>query len=589
MIPQQVIETILDRVSIVDVIGRHTEVKRNGRSTMALCPFHNEKSPSFSISEEKGLYHCFGCGASGNAVRFLMEYKKLTFPEAIRELAEMAHIDLSEYEKSADDPEARRRDQLLAALRDARDFYHDSLLNSPQAETARSYFKSRGLSPETVRAFKLGYGGAAWEGLYRHLRQKGHAEDVMEAAGLVIRGKPGARSPYFDRFRARALFPISDREGRCVGFGGRVLEQNAQGAKYLNSPEGPLYHKSGLLYALNMAKEAVSKAREALVVEGYMDVIAMHQAGFINTVAPLGTALTAGQLGILRRFAETVVFLFDGDAAGIKAANRALDEAVGTDLAQFVVILPSGLDPDDYIRKNGRDAMARYISEKRLDPMDFKLRFFSRQPGGSDRVRFLAGIFPYLSRVKSAVLRDEYLKRTARFLKQDYGVVLEEYQQFVRGGQRPKPVRTDSRTARVRQEIEFAGLLCNYPGYAPQAAGIIEPEMISDSSVRKLFEFAAAHSDKSAKEIFAAVDDQDIVSAASRLAQDEKAVPALLTEVALKLRHTYILKRMDAVSRKLAVPGILPEDRNALLTEQSVLSAQKEEIQDQIRNLDRSV
>lgn len=320
VIPQAVIDEILNKVSIIDVIGKYIEIKKSGKNSLALCPFHQEKTPSFSISEDKGLYHCFGCGASGNTIKFLMDYQKLTFIEALQEMAKSAGVDLNQYSGINDFIPVKEKDELIKINREAMSYYHKMLWSSSDSLEARNYLKNRKVTPDIVKVYRLGYGGKDWNSLRDYLNGKGFRDDAIIKTGLISNGNTGL----FDRFRDRIIFPILDKDGNPVGFGGRILEGEKKTAKYLNSAENIIFHKGSLLFSLNLAKDEIVKDKKAILVEGYMDVIALYQNGIKNSVAPLGTSLTENQLNILKKYCEKVIFIFDGDKAGIKAANGLL-------------------------------------------------------------------------------------------------------------------------------------------------------------------------------------------------------------------------------------------------------------------------
>ena len=351
MIPTDFIQTLLSRVDIVEVIDRYVPLKKAGANYVACCPFHNEKTPSFSVSPGKQFYHCFGCGAHGTAVGFLMEYGGKAFPDAVEELARDAGMEVPRVERPG---EREKRDEaqdlnelLLAAAR----FYRSQLKDAPRAI---DYLKSRGLTGEIAARFGIGYSPDAWRGLEAVFPKYDAPE--LDAAGLVINGEGGKR---YDRFRDRVMFPIHDSRGRVIGFGGRVM--GAGEPKYLNSPETPVFSKGRELYGLYLARNAIRDAGRVVVVEGYMDVVALAQHGVEYAVATLGTATTPTHVQKLFRLTDTVVFCFDGDNAGRKAAWRALENTLPM-LADgknaVFLFLPDGEDPDDYVRKRGRAAFS---------------------------------------------------------------------------------------------------------------------------------------------------------------------------------------------------------------------------------------
>ncbi|ALM53536.1 DNA primase [Halomonas huangheensis] len=355
-IPQSFIDDLLARVDVVEIVGERVKLKKSGRNHSGLCPFHQEKSPSFTVSADKQFYHCFGCGAHGNALRFLMEYDKLRFPEAIEQLASRVGVEVPR--EGADDPRAqareRKRKEGVNLLEMSASFFRERL-KMPEAQMAREYLERRGLSPEVQKTFGIGYAPGQWEALKQHLTGQGVAEAVQVEYGLLVQHEESGRT--YDRFRDRVVFPIRDIRGRTLGFGGRVLGDAKP--KYLNSPETPVFHKGRELYGLYEARQASHRLERLLIVEGYMDVVALAQFGIRNAVATLGTATTEDHLQRLFRVVGEVVFCFDGDNAGRQAAARALEtvlpQMIDGRQARFL-FLPDGEDPDTLVRKEGAEA-----------------------------------------------------------------------------------------------------------------------------------------------------------------------------------------------------------------------------------------
>ena len=372
----QLLEEIRARVDIVDLVGQFVNLKRAGENWKGLCPFHAEKTPSFMVHPKKGIFHCFGCGVGGDAFGFLMRQDRLQFPEAVRVLAERAGVALPTERRTEVDGQ---REALFKTMAQASEFYQDALWNRPEGEGARRYLDSRGIAPEMARRFVLGYAPEGWDHLLGFMKGRGVTEEQLVQVGLVLPRQTG--SGFYDRFRGRLLFPIKDGQGRVVAFGGRAM--GTEDPKYLNSPETPLYVKGQTLYAFDLAKPQIREKNRALVVEGYVDCLMAHQHGFTETVAALGTAFTASQLGLLRRYCDEVLTFFDADAAGKKATQRVeellepgtqgLAWAVnrtgtfgdGSALRLKVALLPSGHDPDSFLRKEGAQAFAQRIAESR--------------------------------------------------------------------------------------------------------------------------------------------------------------------------------------------------------------------------------
>ncbi len=361
-IPQSFIQELLSRVDVVDIVGRYVQLRKGGANFMGLCPFHSEKSPSFTVSPSKQFYHCFGCGKNGNAIGFLMDHAGMGFVEAVQDLAgqvglQVPQDDISPAERERQAAQKQKQATLTDVLEKAGDAYRKHLKASPQAI---DYLKRRGVSGETAKRFGLGYAPAGWRSLASVFPQ--YDDPQLEESGLVIVGEGDDKR--YDRFRDRLMFPIRNVKGECIGFGGRVFGDEKP--KYLNSPETPVFHKGRELYGLFEARTALRDMGYALVTEGYMDVVALAQLGFANAVATLGTACTPDHIHKLFRFTEAVVFSFDGDAAGRRAARKALDAALpyasDTRSVKFL-FLPAEHDPDSFIREYGSEAFARYVGD----------------------------------------------------------------------------------------------------------------------------------------------------------------------------------------------------------------------------------
>jgi DNA primase len=407
MIPQGFIQDLLARVDIVDVVGRYVQLKKGGQNFLGLCPFHGEKSPSFTVSPAKQFYHCFGCGAHGSAIGFLMDQRGLSYVEAIHELAQQAGMTVPE-DVRADRDAAQRSRGLTDLLAQAADFYRRELKTSP---TAIDYLKGRGVTGQTAARFALGFAPDAWQPLKAAVQS--YEDPKLAEAGLVIIGDEGKR---YDRFRGRVMFPIRNRRGAVIGFGARIM--GAGEPKYLNSPETPVFHKGQELYGLFEAQEAIRQRKRVIVCEGYMDVIQLAQAGFAESVAALGTAVTAQHVTTLLRLTDHVIFAFDGDAAGRKAARRALEAALPViteaKRASFL-LLPEGEDPDSLIKAHGAGAFEDELS--RALPLS---RWFARTLAegrnldeAEDRAALLAEAQPLLESMQPGALRLQLVRELA--------------------------------------------------------------------------------------------------------------------------------------------------------------------------------
>jgi len=419
-IPQSFIDDLLARTDVVDVIDSRVTLKKKGKDYMACCPFHGEKTPSFSVSREKQFYYCFGCGASGSALSFLMDYEHLGFVEAIEMLASQAGMDVPR-EEGHDDRPRINYEPLYAQLEASSQFFRDQLRHHPQAQRAIDYLKGRGLSGEITTAFGIGYAPAGWDNLIKQVGDDPTKQQALTTTGMVIEKDDGKR---YDRFRDRIMIPILDKRGRVIAFGGRVLDGADQGAKYLNSPETPIFHKGRELYGLYQARKALRDIPRLLVVEGYMDVIALAQFGVRYAVATLGTATTTEHLEQLFRATDEVVFCFDGDRAGRAAAERALKNALpvireGRE-AKFL-FLPDGEDPDSLIRNEGQAAFETRVI-KAVPLSQFLLENLTNQADIQSidgRARLLELARPLFNKFSPGIYRDLITDQLAKLADMD--------------------------------------------------------------------------------------------------------------------------------------------------------------------------
>jgi DNA primase len=413
-IPEEIIADVLSRTNIAEVIGEHLPLRKIGNGYQGLCPFHTDSKPSFYVNETRQFFHCFGCGAGGNAFHFLMRSRGMTFPEAVRNLAEKVGVHIPERELSAE--ERRNRDQraFLLELHQMAAAFFQGTLRGQGGETARQYLQGRGISLETQESFGLGLASSGWRGLLEHLRTRSVPLPQAEAAGLLVRNKEGK---YYDRFRGRLMFPIHDEGGRAIGFGARTLGDDLP--KYINSPESPVFSKGKNLYGLHLARGRIRELDAVVVVEGYMDLLALHQAGIRHVVATLGTAITRDHLQRLRRLTPNVIHVFDGDEAGERATLRALDLCPETGVWGRVLRLPSRHDPDSYVRQVGAETLRKELDDA-IPLMDYFVQRVtdridvSRLEGKS---RALQQILPRLQRVREPIAVDHYVAMVSQRLK----------------------------------------------------------------------------------------------------------------------------------------------------------------------------
>ncbi|MEX0828925.1 MAG: DNA primase [Nitrospirales bacterium] len=413
-VPSETIQQIRERVDIVDVISTYVSLSKAGQNFKGLCPFHSEKTPSFSVNPASQYFHCFGCQAGGDAFTFLMKQENMDFMEALRELSQRAGVALPEQRSSTSRSESGfPRERYFQLYQLAASWYHQNLLEGPEAQEARAYLDQRGLSRESWTTFQLGYAPEGWNGLSNWMERQAVKLDELNQAGLVVRKeKVGAQGfSTYDRFRNRVLFPIADTRGHVLGFGGRVLQEGAS-PKYLNSPETDLFFKGRTLYGLDKARQSATVAGRFYLVEGYFDVIALHEHGMANVVAPLGTALTVDHVQILRRFVPCVTLVFDGDTAGVNAALRTLDLFLNSGMDVRVLVLPTGEDPDTFIRTNGVEAF-RELESRAATLLDFVVTSVldkAKKDSIQDRVQRADEVLAILQKTKNPLEKDEYLK-----------------------------------------------------------------------------------------------------------------------------------------------------------------------------------
>lgn len=406
--PEEIVEEVRSRNDIVDVISGYVKLQKKGSNYFGLCPFHNEKSPSFSVSPQKQMYYCFGCGAGGNVITFLMEYESYTFPEALKILADRAGVKLPEVEYSKEERiKADRRSILLEINKLAANYFYYQL-QQPQGKMGYEYFRNRQLSDDTIRRFGLGFANKTSSDLYQYLRAKGYGDDILKDTGLVTVEERGTH----DKFWNRVMFPIMDVNNRVIGFGGRVMGDGTP--KYLNSPETLIFDKSRNLYGLNYAR--TSREKYILACEGYMDVIAMHQAGFTNAVASLGTAFTSQQAALLKRYTDTVILTYDSDGAGVRAALRAIPILKEVGISTRVLSLKPYKDPDEFIKNMGADAFRERIKAAQnsfLFEIDVLKRDFQLEDP-EEKTRFHNAVARKLLEFSEALERDNYIRAVAQ-------------------------------------------------------------------------------------------------------------------------------------------------------------------------------
>lgn len=418
MIDQATIDRILDASQIVDVVSEFVTLRKRGVNYVGLCPFHNEKTPSFSVSPSKGLCKCFSCGKGGNAVHFIMEHEQLSYYEALKYLAKKYNIEIKERELSNEEKQAQNtRESMFIVNSFARDYFQDILTNHIDGKSiGMAYFRQRGFRDDTIKKFQLGFSTDSRDALAQEGQKKGYRKEFLLKTGLCYERDDHSLN---DRFRGRVLFPVHTLSGKVVAFGGRILNADKKIAKYVNSPESEIYHKSNELYGIYFAKQAIVKQDRCFLVEGYTDVISMHQSGVENVVASSGTSLTSGQIRLIHRFTNNITVIYDGDMAGIKASIRGIDMLLEEGMSIKVVLLPDGDDPDSFARKHNATDFQAYITAHEVDFIRFKANLLIDEAGKDPmkRAELIADIVKSISVIPEAIVRSVYIRECSQLLR----------------------------------------------------------------------------------------------------------------------------------------------------------------------------
>ncbi|MCX7794373.1 MAG: DNA primase [Thermodesulfovibrionales bacterium] len=478
MAPSDILTEIKMRLDIIDIISEYVNLKKAGSNFKGLCPFHSEKTPSFTVSPSKQFYYCFGCGESGDMITFLQKMENLTFQEAIERLANRAGI---AYKPVKGKSEQNRMSLLLSLLNEAGEFYRKKLAET--VEALDYLIKERKLLPESIENFSLGFAPKEWDSLLNYLKNKGYREIDIKDAGLLSYSEKGS----YDLFRGRIIFPIFNIHGRITGFGGRVMDDSLP--KYLNSPETPLFKKGESLFGLFQAREGIKKYGFALITEGYLDVIMCHQHGFTNAVAPLGTALTEKQVMLLRRMTDRIVLLYDGDSAGISAAKRAIPILLECSLKPLVSLLPEGEDPDSFLKTNPSSSLQK-ILESPLGLVEFYMKIAEKQ----ERIETLKELTGLIARIDDPIIRGEYIKTLSQSADFKEEFLIEEIKRIRSQGGRPVKTLNKSESKGRQDTLKLSSpeaLLLAVILKHPEKAGIIlktlSPEDIEEQTLRNLY------------------------------------------------------------------------------------------------------
>jgi DNA primase len=600
------LERIRAASDIVDVIGAYLPLKKAGANFSALCPFHKEKTPSFNVNPHRQIFHCFGCHKGGDVFTFVKDYENIGFVDAVRRLAERAKIPL-DFENNPAAQESRHlKDQLLEIHEKIARRWQNCLASEAAGQVARDYLAKRGVTDEAIKLFRLGAAPESWDDTVNWAKGKGYELDLAEKAGLIIRkaesGKAEGENPspvtrhpslFYDRFRGRLMFPICDEQGRVVGFSGRVLSGDGKTAKYVNSPETPIFTKSKIFFGLDKSKRAILDAGFAIVCEGQLDLIACFMAGVQNIVAPQGTAFTDQHARILKRYVNEVVLCFDSDEAGQNAAVRALDHLLAAGLAVRVAVVPAPHDPDSFIKAGGGDAF-RNLIEGADGFFDYHLNRLCRQNDpGSDkgRLAILRAMAEAVHKTGNVVLVDTYAQKTALRLGVSPEAVRAEFKKVpaaspassAEEGQSFEAAAASESPRPSAQEFWLLKLLLMHDPLAVWAALHLDTNWISHPLARQIIEQRLAAQKNGTWISLAALLDEcesaEMRSLVTEAVAEDRKIPNLETQLAdltLKLRNQFLDRQIAALLQKTSQPGISDAERAALLHEQQDLRRGKQ-------------
>ncbi len=576
------IERVRSSNDIIDVIGASLPLKRAGTNFVALCPFHSEKSPSFNVSPQRQIFHCFGCHAGGDIFGFIQKYENLSFVESVERLAERAQIPL-EHETN---PNAARqrglKDQLLRLHEAICTRWQNCLANEAAGQVARDYLQRRGVSPDSIREFRIGAAPEAWDDTVNWAKRNDFDPTLCEQAGLVVRKEDSKH--WYDRFRGRLMFPICDEQGRVIAFSGRILQGDEKIAKYVNSPETPLFTKGRVLFALDKAKRPILEAGHAIVCEGQLDAIACHAAGVRNVIAPQGTALTQHHARILKRYVNEVILCFDGDKAGRAATIRSVDDCLGTELAIRVASIPEPDDPDSFLKKQGPDAFRALLAGAK-GFFDFYLQnLITEHPPDTDRGRMaiIVGMGAKLVLTGNAVLVDTYAQRTAQRLGVSVESVRSEFRkERAIGAQRTEPDTeeaidpSETHERPSSQDLWLLRYLCEADtALLDWAAAHLDPAWLVHPVTRRIVEnrLHQAGCDTQLTVLLDALQSDpfacQLVTEAASEQRPITDVPTQLADLTLRLRNSWIDRQIAQLGTRLSDPAHSHQDQLRILQEQ---------------------
>ena len=587
-IPPAILERIRAASDIVDVIGSYLPLKKAGANFVALCPFHKEKSPSFNVNPHRQIFHCFGCHKGGDVFTFVKEYENIGFVDAVRRLADRAKVPLEFDQNPAEQQTRHLKDQLLQIHEQIAQRWQNCLLNEAAGQMARDYLAKRGVSADAVKLFRLGAAPDLWDDTVNWAKSKDHDLPLVEKAGLILR-KEGSEH-YYDRFRGRLIFPICDEQGRVIGFSGRVLSGDEKTAKYVNSPETPIFTKSRVFFGLDKSKRAILDAGFAVVCEGQLDLIACFMGGVQNVVAPQGTAFTDQHARMLKRYADEVVLCFDSDEAGQNAAVRSLDHLLASGLAVRVAIVPAPHDPDSFIKANGGEAFRKLV-ENAGGFFDYYLnRLCAQNDANSDKGRnsILHDMAETIHKTANSVLIDTYAQKTALRLGVAPEAVRAEFKKVPAARTESEEDEAEAATAQSEpsrppnHEFHLLKLLLLHDDLVAWAALHLDMNWISHPLVRQIVaQRLAAQTNETWKSLTAFLDECELPEMRGLITEavaEDRKIPnpeQQLGDVASKLRNQFLDRQIAGLTQKISQPGIPETEQNELLRQQQKLREQK--------------
>ncbi len=588
LVSQSTLEQIRAANDIVDIIGAHVPLKRNGANFVCLCPFHKEKSPSFNVNPSRQIFRCFGCGKGGDVFTFVKEYENLDFMDAVRRLAERARIPLEMDNDPAVRDQRSIKDQLLKLHEAITQRWQQCLAGEAAGQVAREYLERRGVHPDAVLEFRVGAAPEAWDDTVNWAKAKGFSPELCETAGLILRRDAGG---WYDRFRGRLIFPICDEQGRVIAFSGRVLQGDEKQAKYVNSPETPIFSKGRVLFALDKAKRPILDAGKAILAEGQLDTIACHSAGIRNVVAPQGTAFTADQARVLKRYVDEVVLCFDGDKAGRNAVIRALDPLLAAGLAIRVASIPPPDDPDSWIRAHGAESFQALLNRAQ-GIFDFYLQgLCSENDTASDRGRLvvLRSMGEAVHKTANAVLIDTYAQRTAQRLGVDVQSVRAEFRKQAAADQpryerseEDQPLEELASQARPERPgvnelwlLKYVFLSSDLQNFA---AVHLEPEWVPNPVVQRILAMHFQEGGDVVGLLGRFEGDPSAESLITEAATEQREIPEperQLADVVRRLRDAWLDRQIALRNGRLGDPTLDDDDRMVLLSELQALRLRK--------------